>query len=412
MTDTPMTAGDTAVVREPGSLASFWASVSAVFTRESRWRMRGRRAFVVATVYAALVSLLVFGLYRIMYDQALFQAQFEFGEVPGGFVSGSLSARIGQSIFGAILVLQTVLTLIVAPALTSGAISGEREKGTLELLISTPASTLGLVVGKLVSSLAYVFILIAASVPLMSVVFAFGGLAPDDLVRAYVLLFAVAFGLGAIGLAMSALTKRTQMATVVSYIIVLVLTVGTLILHTYWTATSAQQGGNLDQMRFNTAPQAIMWLNPLAADLDVVCTATPESYGFACSYISVLTSGQLNGGNPPRDAFWPTSAAAFVALGVALVLLTTQMIAPTRRLRRRIGDPVGEGSAIDGALTEERAVGDPATEWPTAPPEGPVTERLATGEPTTEGPAAESPATESPATESPTTKGKVQSGNT
>jgi ABC-type transport system involved in multi-copper enzyme maturation permease subunit len=359
VTDAPITVDDTVVVREPGSLASFWASISAVFTRESRWRMRGRRAFVVATAYVSLVSLLVFAVYRVMYDQALFQAQFQFEGGPSGFVSGTISAQIGQAIFGAILVLQTVLTLMVAPALTSGAISGEREKGTLELLITTPASTFGLVVGKLVSSLAFVFVLIAASVPLMSVVFAFGGLAPDDLIRAYVLLFAVAFGIGAIGLAMSALTKRTQMATVVSYIIVLVLTVGTLIVHSYWTATSAQQGGAPDQMRINTAPQALMWLNPLAADLDVVCTATPESYGFACAYISVLTSGQFNAANPGRDTFWPISAAAFVALGVALALLTTQLISPTRRIRRRVGDRAGEEPAIEEPASEVPAIEEP-----------------------------------------------------
>lgn len=379
MTDAPMTADDTLVAHEPGSLASFWASISAVFTRESRWRMRGRRAFVVATAYVSLVSLLVFAVYRILYDQALFEAQFQFDGGPAGFVSGTVSARIGQAIFGAILVLQTVLTLMVAPALTSGAISGEREKGTLELLITTPASTLGLVVGKLVSSLAYVFVLIAASVPLMSVVFAFGGLAPDDLVRAYILLFAVAFGIGAIGLAMSALTKRTQMATVVSYIIVLVLTVGTLIVHSYWTATSVQQGGALDEVRINTAPQAIMWLNPLAADLDVVCTATPESYGFACAYISVLTSGQFNAVSPPRDSFWPVSAAAFLILGVSLTLLTTQLIAPTRRIRRRTGNTAGEGPAINRPTTEEHGV-----------------DELATEEPSAEEPAAEEPAAEGP----------------
>jgi ABC-2 type transport system permease protein len=324
------------VLREPSSLRSFWASIAAVFARESRWRMRGRRAFVVVTIYVALVSLLVFGVYRVMYDQALFQAQFMSDGVSGGFVSGSVSAAIGQAIFGAILVLQTVLTLMVAPALTSGAISAEREKGTLELLITTPVSTLGLVVGKLISSLAYVFILIAASVPLMSVVFAFGGLAPDDLVRAYVLLFAVAIGIGSIGLTMSALTKRTQMATVLSYIIVLVLTIGTLIIHTYWMVTSTQrEGGPFGQTIEHSAPAAIMWLNPLAADLDVVCTATPESYGFACSYISLLTARQLDGSEALRDTFWPISAAAFLVVGVSLTLLTTQMITPSRRLRPR-----------------------------------------------------------------------------
>jgi ABC-type transport system involved in multi-copper enzyme maturation permease subunit len=349
----PTTTDDALVVREPSTLRSFWASVAAVFARESRWRMRGRRAFVVVTIYVAAVSLLMFAVYQFLYGQALSEARFTSDGLPVDFVSGSLSAQIGQAIFGAILVLQTVLTLMVAPALTSGAISVEREKGTLELLITTPVSTLGLVVGKLISSLAFVFILIAASVPLMSVVFAFGGLAPEDLLRAYVLLFAVAFGIGAVGLTMSALTKRTQMATVLSYLIVLGLTLGTLALHSYWAATSTQrEDGGFGDVRRQSAPEAIMWLNPLAADLDVVCTATPESYLFACSYISLLTARQVDGVVPLRDTFWPISTAAFLVLGVGLTLLTTQMIAPSRRVRARKRGAAGASPEPSGGAGE------------------------------------------------------------
>jgi hypothetical protein len=35
----------------------------------------------------------------------------------------------------------------------------------------------------------------------------------------------------------------------------------------------------------------------------------------------------------PRDTFWPQSATAFLVVGVILTLLSTQLVAPTRRLR-------------------------------------------------------------------------------
>jgi ABC-type transport system involved in multi-copper enzyme maturation permease subunit len=333
----PIASDDALAIREPSSLRSFWASIAAVFAKESRWRMRGRRAFVVVTIYVALVSLLVFGVYQFMYDRALEQARFMTDGVAVDLVSGAVSAQIGQAIFTAILVVQTLLTVMVAPALTSGAISVEREKQTLELLITTPVSTLGLVVGKLISSLAYVFLLIAASVPLMSIVFAFGGLAPEDLVRAYVLLIVVAFGIGSIGLFLSALFKRTQVATVVSYVIVLVLIIGTVVLHAYLVSTTTErEDGDFGGPVRHHAPAAILWLNPLVADIDVLCTAIPESYGVTCAYISVITSRQLDGADEfPRDTFWPASTGAFLVLGVGLTLLTTQMIVPSRRVRRR-----------------------------------------------------------------------------
>jgi hypothetical protein len=38
----------------------------------------------------------------------------------------------------------------------------------------------------------------------------------------------------------------------------------------------------------------------------------------------------------PRDTFWPRNAAAFVGLGIVLTLLSTQLVAPTRRLHLRL----------------------------------------------------------------------------
>ncbi len=327
--DTVVTAGG--ALRDPTALQSLWASITAVIAKETRWRMRGRRAFAIVTIYLALLALLVFVVYQVMYDRALMGSTFDLEFRPSDLVSGSVSARIGQAIFSAILVVQMTLTMLLAPALTAGSISMEREKQTLELLITTPISTLGMVVGKLISSLAYVFLLIVASVPLMSIVFAFGGIAPDDVVRAYVLLFAVGFGIGSIGQFMSALLKRTGAATALSYLIVFVLTVGALILHTYWLASSRPMDRPAAAER--SAPEAFLWLNPVIAVVDLGCTAIPDSYGFTCSYISTVTGQRLDPATPPRDAFWPRSAAAFLLLGTGLTLATTQLIAPSRRLR-------------------------------------------------------------------------------
>lgn len=326
------------LAQEPSAIQSFVASVAAVSAKESRWRMRGRRAFVVVTVYLALLSLLVVGVYRLMYDRAVafneFAGPFPGGGFDGGMVAGSMSADIGRAIFIIVLVLQTLLTLLLAPALTSGAISIEREKQTLELLITTPVSTLGMVIGKLISSLAFVLLLILGSMPLMAVVFAFGGVAPEDVVRAYLMLFAVAFGLGALGMFCSALFKRTQVSTAAAYMIVLLLTIGSLTLHTFWLSSDSRNRDQFGEFRRPSAPAALLLLNPLVADLDLACTAIPEMADFTCTYIEMLRDRDFNRADPPRDSFWPRSALAFVVLGSGLVLATTQLIAPSRRIRR------------------------------------------------------------------------------
>jgi ABC-type transport system involved in multi-copper enzyme maturation permease subunit len=277
-----------------------------------------------------VLGLLVFAVYGLAVDAAT--QRFD----PTGFaparsgVSAAASALIGQSIFGVILVLQTLLTLLLAPSLTSGAVSMEREKQTLELLITTPASTFGLVVGKLVSSLAYVVLLILASIPLMSLAFVFGGIAPDDVVRAYVVLLATAFGLGSIGLFLSAWLKRTQLATAIALIVVFLVSFVLPFVHGYTYTTSAFTGNGDRQ----PPPEQLVWLSPLSADIDLICTAIPDSYAVSCGYSSVVVGQDLNRATPPRDLLWPRIVLALVVLGVVLTVASTQLISPSRRYRK------------------------------------------------------------------------------
>ena len=93
------------------------------------------------------------------------------------------SATVGRGIFADLLMLQTLMVAVLAPAATAGTISSEREHQTLELLAVTPISSFAIVVGKLLSALAWVFVLVLASIPVTALVFVFGGVAPDDVVE-------------------------------------------------------------------------------------------------------------------------------------------------------------------------------------------------------------------------------------
>jgi ABC-type transport system involved in multi-copper enzyme maturation permease subunit len=333
--------GELTLPPEPSAWQSIRASIAGVIAKEARWRMRGRRAFVVVTVYLCLLAVLVFFVYQSILNAAVFATQFTNGDrfptdAPTDFVPGSVSATVGQGVFAVILVLQTLLTVLIAPAMTSGSVSTEREKQTLDLLITTPVSTLGMVAGKLFSSLAYLLLLIASSVPLMSIVFAFGGIAPDDVVRAYIMLFAASIGLGSIGLFMSALFKRSQVATALSYVVVFGLILGGLLVHTWMFAGNQfDENGDFIPLSERRLPsEALLWLNPFVADLDVMCTAVPDAYGITCSYPAAITGHEFDASNPPRDQYWPRSALALVLMGVVLTLASTQLIAPSRRFRR------------------------------------------------------------------------------
>jgi ABC-type transport system involved in multi-copper enzyme maturation permease subunit len=337
--------------RRLGPLRDVVNGVVAVGVKELRGRMRGRRAFVVLTLHLVLVA-----------GFAWMIEAFAERTISCGFGAACTpSADIGRQLFVGLVFLLTLIVLVLAPASTAGAISLEREKQTLDLLATTPISSLAIVLGKLLSALSWVFLLMLASIPVAALVFTFGGVGPEDLVRAYVVLLVTAIAFGSIGLFVSALVKRTQAATVINLVAVITLTVGTTIVFIFWTTITGSQGflpdgtgGSRDQGLLDSLthrpPEALLYLNPFVSQVDVVC-GTDADYSASCSIVSAVTNrtqvlvndgtigkdGTL--GQPfglPRDTFWPKALAAMGVLSVLLVILSVQLVSPSRRWHLRL----------------------------------------------------------------------------
>jgi hypothetical protein len=292
------------------------------------------------------------------------------------------SAQIGRGVFAALLVLQTALVVALAPAFTAGAISLEREKQTLDMLAATPISSGALVLGKLISALTYVFILIFASIPLTAIVFVFGGVSPDDVVRGYLVLVATALGLGSIGLFFSALIRRTQAATIATYFAVLAVTAGTFFVSYFWNAMTGASDVTAGTRQFGPLrgrpPEALQYLNPYFAQADILCSVE-DGFGEWCNRVAfigargsleviVAPPPKLEPGIDPgfgagfgvgangardvivgggavevfgvaRDGFWPKSAVAWLVLSAVLLVASVQLVSPTRRWRPRLPWP-------------------------------------------------------------------------
>ncbi len=324
--------------------------MAAVGVKELRGRMRGKRAFVILTVYLLVVAGFAWMI------ESLTERSFS-----GGFNSAfSASSEIGRLLFLAIVMLLTLVTLILAPASTAGAISLEREKQTLDLLVTTPISSLAIVLGKLLSALSWILLLLLASIPIVALVFTYGGVAPEDVVRAYVVLLATALTYGAMGLFVSALVRRTQAATVINLVVVIALTAGTAFVFIFWTAMTGSSGFLPDRANRDAGlienltrrpPEALMWLNPFVAQIDVMC-GTETGFGSSCQVVAGVTNsdgagfadaGANLGG--VRDSYWPRSLVAMLVTALVLIVASVQLVSPTRRwhvrLRRRPPRPSG-----------------------------------------------------------------------
>lgn len=353
--------------------------VAAIGVKELRGRMRGRRAFVILTIYLVLL-----GGFALMVE-TLIERSYQTGF---GGSSAFASAAIGQGIFAALLFLMTLQVVFLAPSSTAGAISLEREKQTLELLVATPISSVAIVIGKLLSALVYVFLLIAASIPLMAVVFVYGGIAPEDVVRGYIVLIATALGLGSFGLMCSSLVRRTTAATAITIFGVLAITVGTIFILVFWIAMGRfDANGDRTGGLFGMEPPAVLaYVNPFIAQADVMCGTEASFGGTWCSGVNALvpsnggivfTDGRIDavpmpapvpavepgvivdgkgvivgggaGGDvgvdvnvapqqvlqPERDALWPKSVLTWLILSVVFLALSVQFVSPARRWRPR-----------------------------------------------------------------------------
>jgi ABC-type transport system involved in multi-copper enzyme maturation permease subunit len=270
----------------------FLSAVVTIMVKELRSRMRGRRAFIVLSVYLGILALITYGVYVVVAPNARGMAGAGFG-----FGQANASALIGQSIFSFLSIFQLILVCFIAPAFTAGQISLEREKQTLDLLISTPMRPGAIVVGKLAAALAFVVLLIVAAVPITAIVLMYGGASVDDIVRQQLVLLATALALGAIGLFFSALLKRTQAATVLTYISMLALTLGTMMLFVFWTVVINQTAdGGFVRSGPKRAPEQMLYVNPGVAMLDVVATTEPGGIGGISGMLASFAAPRPNFG--------------------------------------------------------------------------------------------------------------------
>jgi len=185
-----------------------------LLVKELRGRMRGARAFVVLTVYLLILS---------CFTSLIYYAYVHTASTPGG---GPEMAYLGKVIFASVILVGLFLVSFITPAFTAGAICGERERKTYEVLRTTLLPARRLVFGKLVSALVYIFLLILAAVPLESLAFMLGGVVAEELVLAQVVLLVTAFAFASCGLFFSSIARTTLVSTVLSYSTVVLLTIG------------------------------------------------------------------------------------------------------------------------------------------------------------------------------------------
>ncbi len=179
-----------------------------VLTRELLVTLRSPRAFVLQLVYVAALGALVY-----------------FYWPAGEDGTRQVSPGVARRLFDIFFLGQFFLVSLMAPTFAAGSITGEKERKTYEMLLASPLRPGTILIGKLLSSLSYLVILILSSLPLMILCYLLGGLLLSEITRSYLVLILAAGTFGLLSVACSSYFRRTSSSLVVSYLVTLPLAV-------------------------------------------------------------------------------------------------------------------------------------------------------------------------------------------
>ena len=135
----------------------------------------------------------------------------------GGYTYGVEIYQSFVAFFPVLAVTQLGIISISIPVITASSVSGEREKGTLDTLLTTTTSYFSIVFGKMMSAVIRIMIFILASIPLIAISFMVGGLSWGILIEFIFLAFVFAILAGSIGVYCSSKCKKTISSVLLSF---------------------------------------------------------------------------------------------------------------------------------------------------------------------------------------------------
>jgi len=175
-----------------------------VLQRELLVNLRMTRAFVLLFFYVAMLGAVVYVAWPSQQRLDLTSSPEEAKRLVNLFFLG-----------------QYILMSLMAPSFAAGAITGEKERRTYEMLLASPMRPGAIVLGKLLAALCHLAVLVFASLPIVMLCLPLGGVSPYEVLATYVAMAASVVTFGMICVTASSYFSRTVAALVVSYLIIL-----------------------------------------------------------------------------------------------------------------------------------------------------------------------------------------------
>lgn len=178
-----------------------------IFAKELVEMARRARYYLSRVIYGGVLLFVLFVIFQVEYVRMQV-----FGASSIHFM-----AEMAEDFFLAILWVQYCAVLFFVPLFLCGAIAGEREQKTLELLFTSGLSNREIVFGKLGSRIAAVVALVLTGLPVIALTMLFGGVNPTILWQAMLTTLVGILFAGSLSIYCSATTRSPLGALVRTY---------------------------------------------------------------------------------------------------------------------------------------------------------------------------------------------------
>ena len=183
-----------------------------VLDKELRVSSRKRRNYVLRFAYISLLLMILF----LIWIQVINYRVASVFQV-------SRMAQAGQKIITFIVWFQFCAAQIIAVIMLSNSISDEIYHKTLGMLMTTPITSLQIVMGKLFSKLLQLLLLLAISMPLLAVVRLFGGVPWSFITSSLLLTLAMVLFVSSLSLFYSIFSRRAYVVIILTALTLFVL---------------------------------------------------------------------------------------------------------------------------------------------------------------------------------------------
>lgn len=294
--------------------------INPVYGKEIKLKVRSVRFAVTIFLFNLMLGIIAITGFEVMFNMHL-----------NPYVDYSGAAKV----FYILISMEIIAVMFLIPAFTAGSIAGEREKQTLDILLTTVLTPEKIVMGKLLSSVSMVLLLVVSSLPIISIVFTIGGVDMNDLIQFMSAILVISFFVGSMGMLASTVLKKTVPAMVCSMFEVMLVCVGTVIIVgvAYITAKLYYYNcmGAVGKMPNVSGVCMVLIVNPIFTVVQMTLKQ--------CESVSAISklAEMLNGSIPAviENNWFKISMISQVVITVILLKLSAFFLKPIKKRKKK-----------------------------------------------------------------------------